>query len=361
MSQTFPFTRAKSIGWAFGEIFTSAQANTMDANAAQAADGLVWSDFAQLRNWRTGSVTNITTTAACAWDATKYCWFVAGYNGTTPEAGAALASGNGNDIALGGAVDAGAGLVCGPEAACVAPDGSWLFGGAPGSSSQQKIRRSTDTGANWAAQNTVATGTTGVNLLHTFAGLAIAGLANGNIETSPNGTLWTNRTVPNANARGSVASSASIVVIASPTVTTNKVITSGDGITWTERTMPSSLKWRVAYSAVDGKFIATSESSIAWSTDGITWSTSGVTVPSFQANTGARGGIVVLNRAWIVHDGFNFGTIFGSIDAGATWRPLAILGGADTFCWRVGDRAILAVGNDGVGNTYSQTLSLGGR
>ncbi len=362
MPQTYPFTRAKSLGYAFGEIFPSSGANTIDANAAQAADGLHWSDFAQLRNWRTGTVSNITKTGACAWDPTKYCWFVAGQNGTTPQAGYAFASGAGigADLASSGTVAAGAGLTVGFAAACVAPDGSWLFGGTPASGSAQKIRRSTDSGANWAVQSTVAAGTTGVNVLHKFAAstpLAIAGLTNGNIETSPDGITWTNRTVPNSSVRGSAASNSSVVVVTS-SGSTDKIITSPDGITWTERTLPASSVWRVAYSSVDAKFLAVCATSIASSTDGITWSTLGLTLPSCGAASGA-GYLSVIKRAWVAHD-VTSGYLYGSVDGGATWRPLAVLS-TGAYCWGVGDSAILAVDGSGSTNNYIQTLALGGR
>jgi hypothetical protein len=353
MTQIFPFTRAKAIGWAFGEIYTSAQCNTMDANAAQAADGLLWSDAALAQNWFALDASGLTRTRACAWDDTRKLWLIVGDNGTNPEA--ALAWVGGAKLGSAGAPAAGAGLQVGAQAACIAPNGNWVFAGTPGSSSQNKIRQSADGGANWNNRNTAAAANTaGISVLHTFtaAGLIVAGFTNGDIETSPDGITWTARAEPNASARSTAASSPSICVVTS-TASTDKVISSPDGVTWTERTLPSAGVWQVAYAEGDAKFIAVKPGGIAASADGISWSATGLAALTGGVNIAAVG------KIWVAYDDVA-GDVYISVTGGASWAKVA--GFNDTsYCFRAGNKQLMAVSNTASLARIFRTLALGGR
>src|SRR5262245_25601944 len=77
---TYPFQRAKPIGWSVNEKLTSAQLSQVDANAAQAADGLLWTDVAPLQNWCTPQVIDASGTPGLAyvWSPYEQAWWTFG-------------------------------------------------------------------------------------------------------------------------------------------------------------------------------------------------------------------------------------------------------------------------------------------
>ena len=93
-----------------------------------------------------------------------------------------------------------------------------------------------------------------------------------NATMTPPGSVWTTRTVPQANSWTSVAYGNGLFVAVS-TNGTNTVMTSPDGITWTSRTAPASSTWySVTYG--NGLFVAVSQvgtNRVMTSPDGITW------------------------------------------------------------------------------------------
>lgn len=351
----WPFSRAR-VAWLNGNRIEQEHIELIDDQQAQAADGLIWSDLALIQNWMEAtSVASLTTnTGACCWDPDVGIWFAGADNGTNPQALRLFRSGG---ALSGGSVPAGAGLTAGMEAACIAPDGTWVIGGTPGSASAAKIRYATSPAVEsitWASANTVDSGTAGVNVLHTFGDLIVAGLSDGDIETSPDGITWTARTEPNSNARRSAASSDDIIVVTA-NASTDKLISSPDGITWTERTLPAAGVWKVAYGAEDGVFLAVESGTIASSTNGTTWSSSGLTALAQPA------AIAVFRKIWLVYDTGDK-ILYRSIDAGVSWMPVASFSGGPTgVTLRVGDNQILMMTNNGSGDLTYYTLGLGGR
>jgi hypothetical protein len=222
-------------------------------------------------------------------------------------------------------MDLGAGDGLTPTCAASNEDGSViLVGGTPGSGSTKKIRRSTDRGETWTIEDTVASGTTEVSSLAyvPLLSLWVAGLSNGNIETSPDGETWTNQTVPNSDRRHSLAVSDD-EILAFTNASTDKALRSTNGTAWSEVTMPASGTWaHGAWNAARGKFMAcdTTADTFATSATGATWTPAAGTL---TAATIVRG-IAAFNKAWLIitgsgGSGGQAGLLY-SADDGASWR-----------------------------------------
>jgi hypothetical protein len=317
----YPFQLAKPGGFVNGDTPTHTELNAMDQNGAAGADGGLWTDLAMFRNWQpVQSVAGFG--ASVVWSKAQSRWHTFGVSGGNPVAkwspsgGTAWVSNNpaAND-----------GLT--PRRLAVASDGAGkvLMGGLPGVASAYKIRSLAETvlGGTWTSVRVVDATTAAANCLAYWPelGLWIVGLSNGNVETSTTAAdlSWTNRTVPNANARAQIALSPTRAVITAA-ASTNKAISSTDGVNWTEVTLPSSTSWlSVAYNAVRQRFIAIAAAAIAQSSDGVTWSTSGVALPT----SASPETIVAMGRLWAMHGNTGDGTHHGvwvSSDNGATWQ-----------------------------------------
>lgn len=280
----FPHSRAQATSFVDGQRITGAQATVLDENAAAAASGDVWSDMALMSNYPyVDQIANCgysPVLAAQGGVAPIYTWYSFGVSAGNPIAYTGTANGQWTVSS----VLAGAGLTPG---ACrcsavlsVGSDIRVVMGGTPGSASTSKIRYGNASGGLGTAANTVASSTEGVTGMqwHSGAALLVIGLSNTattNIETSPDGITWTQRTAPNSNARGRMASNGTIIVVLpAQSISTNACITSTDCATWTSRTLPSTDNWNeVVWSAHLEKFFAFADDmSFAYSSDGITWS-----------------------------------------------------------------------------------------
>lgn len=308
---TYPYVRAKPAGWAFGEIMTSAQANIFDANAAAAADGSLWTDAAMAKNWpHKTTISNVRVVLYGPEQTTNIPrWRVVGTSDAVCD------SWNGADW---GTPTTLAPLVA--TSKCAVVNGQTvLIGGDPGGASAQKIARST-TGiaGSYAAVNSADTGTPSVECLTFFNSLYIAGLSNGAIETSPDGSTWTNRSVPNANARKEFATNGSILVCVH-SASSDKYITSTDGTTWTERSFPvSATGWRIVYNTGLSKFFAVQQQAtptLYSSSDGISWNTVG--------NDASFSSSCILRSFGRVLVGLSGTVITVSTDGGSTWKRVA--------------------------------------
>jgi hypothetical protein len=275
---TYPFSRA-SAGFSTGQILTSTAANTIDDNAASGADGALWTDVAIVRNW-IGSATFANYGRALIWtdftgSSVGPCWLSFGVSGGNPLVAYKYATNSAFDI---GTVAAGSGLT----PLCAAANTTVVvMGGTPGVASASKIRRSVDP-ITFSAVTTTASGTEGVHgmVWHSGASLFIAGLdntANTNIETSPDGSTWTQITgLANTNPRGSIATNGTTAVILPYNTSTNKCLSTSNGTTYTERTLPATQVWhKVLWDSVYSRFIAYGASSFAYSSDGATWTAGG--------------------------------------------------------------------------------------
>ena len=279
MPQIFPFTRGApgAIDYIQGQRLNPAEINAIDKNAAQAADGLIWSDATILKNWLESFVSN---GSIIFWDAYTGTWVFAGTAGGAPIA---YASSDGKPTWNGLSPTAGTNWNTTFSGASNGV-GSVLLGGGGGTATASKIRQSGDGGATWAARNTVASGTQAVAALcwHAASSKFVAGLdgtATTNIETSADGITWAQATAPNSNPRFCAVSNGTMTVITS-NVSTNKLITSTDLVTWTERTLPSTGVWSgVTYNSKAGLWCAAGASSVATSSDGITWGNAGLLWP----------------------------------------------------------------------------------
>lgn len=292
----FPFSRAKALGWAYGEVLTSSQMNTADDNAASGAPGVIYTDFAVGRTW-IDSVTVANHGRSPIWrpDDTASVlggkWISFGVSGGNPLV---ATSRNFGAWTTGISITAGDGLT--PPAhggSAVKPDGSIVIvGGTPGIASRSKIRYSGAGSSTFSAADVTASGTEGVACAVWHAGTSrfYVGLDNSattNIEYSADGITWTQVTgLPNSNARGNMATDGNIIVCL-PSSSTNTCITSTNGTTWTQRSLPASTTWgTVLWDSRYDRFVALgSGTNIAYSSDGITWSagTSADTSPRIAA------------------------------------------------------------------------------
>lgn len=325
----FPFTRAKPLGWSLFEVFTSAQANAVDANAAQAADGLIWTDAAQFRNWSGPAYTVAQAGMFNVYSAVNDTWWVgtisAGSLSTSRMHGASGGF-------IGGVSSPTAGITAVRQRAAVFdPLNNFLVVGCiPSASSNVKYRRASMTAvASFTATNSTQTNTSGPKCM-VWAGSPINMIISGHettgvVETSSDGgATWTNRTVPNADSRLSAAWGTPGICITSDTAQA-RLIHSTDGINWNQRTLPASKIWNVVWVPLLAKFLAIADdlSAIASSTDGITWTSIGaISLPpylgsilsSFDNNFVAFGrtvfGVVLSSNTYIIY----------SQDGGTTWK-----------------------------------------
>jgi len=109
-----------------------------------------------------------------------------------------------------------------------------------------------------------------------FVAVAAGGAAAGQVATSLDGITWTDRTSSQANEWRSITWSPELtLLVAVASSGTNRVMTSPDGITWTNRTAAAANIWNeVRWSPQLLLFAAVSESGtnrVMTSPDGITW------------------------------------------------------------------------------------------
>lgn len=332
----WPFTRAKPAGWSAGQKLTAAEQNIVDTNAAQAADGLLWTDAIIAKNWiKSQTLTNATVVAygqQTTGSTTRKQFRAFG------TSDAAFTYRGGGDWSTDSTIAA---LPTTPR--CAVVNGATVLVGGDNGSSAAKIARST-TGINgtYAAVNSVDTGTAVVHGLayHSAASLYIAGLSDGGIETSPDGSTWTDRTVPNSDARKEIVSNGTIA-LAFTSATTDKYISSTDGVTWTERSLPASKAgWRGVYNSQLAKFYVISQGAspeLYESSNGTSWST---VAHDLSIATGAS--LLISYRRVLVL--FHETIIFYSVD-GLAWHNGGVTGGvaASTSTAVIGDGRIVVL------------------
>lgn len=315
MPQTYPFTRASGTDFAAGHVFQPAEASTIDKNAAQAADGLAWSDLAACRLMPY----SLSLTGAKV--------AVQGFNNSTTPYLKWVVVGTSDVIrrSLGGMVWDGttdAAIMTTPLWA--ASNGLGIvIGGDNGASAAKYAYSTTGTDAALSSanstDNTAATSNSGVWIAGSV-NLFVAGLSDGDIETSPTGQTWTARTAPNANARLRLETNGTNLVAATSSASTDKYITSADAVTWTERSFPtsSSSGYEIAYSAYESLWFASNRQTAALykSSDCISWS-------SVTTNWTVRGRMLAVGRVLIMNaTNQGNGVLMASVDEGTTWVEL---------------------------------------
>jgi hypothetical protein len=344
MTQTYPFERGApgGVDYVYGQRVNPVELNTIDKNAAQAADGLIWSDLAVVKNFRKSTTVAYTeATNKVIWDAYLDRWIYCASGGGAPFA---LYSYDGQDdwINLSGVpVGTNWGVT---SAGASNGAGVVLLGGSPpGAASATKIRQSTNGGSTWNSRSTVANSTEGVTAMcwHSGASLFVLGLdsaATTNIETSPTGQTWTQRTgLPNSVARSAAASSGGIAVVTN--ATGNKCLRSVDAVTWTEGTMPIATNWQcVTWSNQLELFFAAGLGALASSADGTTWSSSGLQPPFITTyGIAAYGRLLVATGV----DSSQY-AISASVDGGVTWIRVKSMAAASS-CLAAGDNQVVCL------------------
>jgi len=323
--QTYPFPRAKPAGWAFGEILTDTQMNIVDANAAQAADGLAWSDLAAARTWQVSASLSGAQTAIDA----PYAdgghvlleWRAAGTSDASWRSFAGGATWRGPDTI--------AALPTTPKAAAANAAGGVVFGGDNGASAAKYAYSTTGTNGTFSAGTSSNASTPIVNTLEWIGSgidLFVAGLSSGLIETSPTGETWTARTTPNSEARGQIVGNGADLLLAASSASTDKYLTSINAVDWVERSFPSSSTagWFLCHSPYWSRWFAFNKqtATLYKSTDGIAWS-------QVTMNFLASGPLVAVGRVLAqVHSSVSSTmAMLLSVDEGATWRPGPLFAG----------------------------------
>lgn len=296
-------------------------AELWDSQIAQAADGNLWTDKGLLQNWGAATTVTgaqvITCTTVTSTTPNYRLWQVvgtsdvesrtlSGHSWSTPGTIAALPSS----------------VLCG-----LVNGQTVLYGGDPGGASAAKIARST-TGNNpgtFAAVTSVDATTATVRCLALFNGLYVAGMSNGNIETSPDGVTWTNRTVPDSRSRSFFAQN-STSLLAVTSASTDRYIRSTTGTTWTIEVLPAtSTTWAVAWNSQLELFMVVNAAGQVWtSPDGLApWTSRGTFVL-----LGTTPRLLAFGRLFVVSSG---GAIYASADSGATWEAMVDFGASVTI------------------------------
>ncbi len=344
----YPFERANALGFAMFENFTSAQANIIDANAAAAADGAIWSDIALA----SGLLPKETVDADAAylfgqaliWEPVGKFWINAG-DTTAGRSKARYSYAHGIWLETTLESDTTA-VTTWTNASSAATDGNnhTVVGGR--ASDTKRFRYFN--GTTWSAVDSIVTGDVTVKALvwAPSASLFVAGMGNSattNIETSALGVTWVQRTAPNTDIRLEAAASPTRIVVI-PNATTNKFITSEDGITWTERTVSASVTWRsITWSAERGLFMALGSDTIVTSPDGITWTTKSTTADD---NSSVVSRVRSMGRMWLRMN--DSGYLRVSVDDGVNWRIISAvsMAGMSAYCFEMASKQLMLTIDD---------------
>ncbi len=319
----YPYTLARPGGYVDGDVPTGIELTKIDAQAAASADGSVWTDIAPLANF-VPSATNPADTG----DALHYIPGSAsapekiitfGSNVNTPV-GATISAPGASSTSLTVPLDDGLNSI-NPETFVWDGNQTYLVGGGTSSSSQARIRRSSNGGSTWAsATNALAAGTQDIECMwwsafHSKFLLAI----NGKIETSATGASGTWADVgalPNSDVRVCFAQNMDtgrvLVMTAAPSAA--RLLRSDDLVTWTQEVTPFNFE-RIIYSPYYGKFFA-------WSSGGCHTSTTGVAGSWVQVNSTNFGSIGAGIKAFVRGRIVGFFCTLGvclSVDGGVTW------------------------------------------
>lgn len=181
------------------------------------------------------------------------------------------------------------------------------------------VALSTDSGATFISQP--VTGYAG-GYLHVIGSLFVILTGTTDYWTSPDGAVWTARTLPAAIYS---PTSANGIAIGATGASTNTIYTTADGITWTARTMPATAAWRYSgfwYNAATGVWLAYADYNWARSTDnGATWSAvtlfAGATVA--PATNSPEYTVRVFNGRFRVYSQLSSGDALLSSADGVTW------------------------------------------
>lgn len=169
-------------------------------------------------------------------------------------------------------------------------------------------------GITWT-QRTMSTSQTWMSVTYGAGLFVVVGQATSTVLTSPDGITWTTRTaaLPSTSTWSSVTYSGSLFVAVG---STTAAASSPDGLVWTARTLPVSATW-AAVTYGGGLFFAVGTSGVgASSPDGTTWTQRTVTPSATWAAVTYGGGVFVATSASVA-------TAASSPD-GTTWTQRAM-------------------------------------
>jgi hypothetical protein len=342
----WPFARVQPSGFADGvDVPSAAQLNLLDEQLSRAANGLLWSDVALVKNFSAGfAAANVSR--AIVYDPVAKLWLAVGANGTpAPKGYASLDSGvtwsaitsfgsfaNMTPLCAAAALDTGVGAVS-------------AFGAKLVSAALGKIFYSTDGWATHSASGLIGgSDTVGCSALmySTRLGMWIAGLDNGEIWTASRiGNGWTLRKAADARSKTGFAESGTRIVAVD--ALGDRTHTSTDGITWTTSASfaGASGSSSICYLPQPGTFVIVSASgagtgSVLVGTNGTTWTqnpTAGTSFLSAAQTVQAYGRMLVLG-------GQGTGALAGiyySLDVGNTWKLSPSIQSADSLRIQLGE------------------------
>lgn len=268
----YPFSRANPSDWTAPPVLTAAQLNQMDRNAAEGADGTLWTDVTILRNFVSESV---QPAKALVYQPSTHRWIA-----SWEAAGEAAASYSRNGKNWhNGTVPLGV-LLVPSQNAIAANESVVIFGGTPDGVSVEKFARSDDGGTTWTIEDSSQSTAIGIAGIAWVPGLSLfvaVHADNGLIETSPDGITWTQRYSEASVVWRNVATNGSRIVALGGGADAVKY--SDNGIDWFSGTgIPNLSTWQAVHFNPSLGFVAFGfEGHFFTSADGATW----VAHPSF--------------------------------------------------------------------------------
>jgi hypothetical protein len=357
----WPFSLAWPGGLVNNQVPTHTDLNKLDAQAAQAADGTTYTDVALVSNF-TQPFTDTNGGTIVLYNAFYQKFFsfrkpsadLLGYRMRPPFVARTAET-----------IPAGAGL--NPKCGDVDPvRGVMVVGGAPGSSSNLRLRVYNATGSTWSAVASAKAAGTDGPLCCIYCGGTFdrwfTGYLDGTLERSTSApgvpSTWANVSVPNALRRDAFAFSPTLNMLLVVSQGSNKYLTSTDGSTFTERTAPTTFQ-TVWWSAYRGKFYAVDASTGAFnllsSTDGINWTSFGFVLPQNFTVT------QFFEYRRLVGCLTNGGTLYVSLDGLVSWEAVADFSAScgdnkGTLAFRNDSAAQLVIGEPSTGAHWASLL-----
>jgi hypothetical protein len=317
MTMQWPFSLARPANFGPGAVPTPDELQTIQEQAALAADGRLWTDIAAIKRWTYANPTvelDTMVNNAMAYDPTTRRWFAFGTKSALSVGVWTISGARWNVTAAASALNASSSAACSPA-------GKLLVGGFPTSgASSGKIVESTNGGGSWTTRNIGPADGQAVTALAYSTTLSLwlascGGNTGTGIHSSPDGITWTLRGGAGGpplfytiNETGPVI----IGTVSQAAAATTGYFRSTNGTTWTTETFPATLvgSKRPTFDDRLGRFVVPAASGVYTSTTGLTGSWT-LLDASFTT-----GGFAQWGRMLIRGDGRI------SLDSGATWSQV---------------------------------------
>lgn len=331
----WPFSRARPSGYADDDVPSPAELTQIDEQLSRAANGVLWSDVALVKNFA-APIVAAHGTKVLIWEPVAKIWLALGVT-AGPHPSGYISFDRGKTWPGGLHANYYASSF---TPVCAATDGlgNVVVGLNPNASSASKITHTSDhfsTGA-----GTLATlGGVNTNSVYSIIysarlALWIAGLSDGSIWTSPDMNTWTSRKAADGRAKTSFAEGPDrIVAVDNPGDRTHMSL---DGITWTTSSSFAGFSAGPAICFVSqpapGAFLMMKAAGAgtgvtARSTDGLNWSfdttgSSFFSVCEVDPSAGFYGPVIVSygRMVAVAATGVSHADIYYSLDVGLTWK-----------------------------------------